>query len=334
VVLHLSQKVHLRGKSGLEALDGLASQHGKYESIKTSKADLLRVLNYAMKDRDYLTHGVDLPDLLNRLKGSTEAKCGVWSAASSRLADGTTVEDLNAWNPGFVMLNLRKVEEYRTWLVRRKAAAPKTELLIRVGMEIPTSSGIQLLTWLNENVTLGKTHNRLPRQKQLWLWGAPGIGKTRLIDHLRAYLRVYVMPNDEDWNDHWEDDLYDLAVFDEFRGQRTIQFLNGWLDGQVINLKQKGRASYLKRFNVATIILSNYPPQQCYHKAFDKNASQLAPLIDRLTIIEWDSPSIDLEFISEGACSDYEKEECATGNWREYVDFLNGDVAPSSPLLD
>jgi len=318
----------------MELLSSIVGQHGDYKTIKYGKEHMIRVLEYCTKHPNYLTWNLDLPEYLKSLKSSPKENSGVFKEAAGQLQAGTTLEDLNAWNPGFVMLNLRKVEEYRSWLARRKNAAPKGELLIRVGMEIPTSSGIQLLTWLNENLTLGKTHNRLPRQKQLWLWGAPGIGKTRLIDHLRAYLRVYVMPNDEDWNDHWEDDLYDLAVFDEFRGQRTIQFLNGWLDGQVMNLKQKGRASYLKRFNVATIILSNFPPQQCYHKAFDKNASQLAPLIDRLTIVEWDSPSIDLEFISEGACSDYEKEECAAGNWREYVDFISGPPPPSSPLLD
>jgi len=318
----------------LELFDGIASQHGDYKSVKHSNADLLRVVNYVMKDQCFKSHGVDPMDLVSRLKDSTKANSGVWSAAASRLQDGTTLEDLNAWNPGFLALNLRKVEEYRNFLVRSKNSEKKADLLIRVGMEIPTSAGLQLLAWLNENCTIGKTHNRMPRQKQLWLWGAPGIGKTRLVDRLRQYLRVYVMPNEEDWNDHWEDHLYDLAVFDEFRGQRTIQFLNGWLDGQVLNLKQKGRASYLKRFNVATIILSNYPPQQCYHKAFEKHASQLAPLLDRLTVIEWDSSSIDLEFVSEDRCSDYEKEECASGNWREYVNLLASDALPGSPVLD
>lgn len=336
LVLHLSQKTEFKGKKGLELFDGLASQHGNYKSIKSSRQDLLRSVEYVMKDGNFKSHGIDPKDLVNRLKNSKEGNSGVWSKATSQVLAGTTIAELNAWNPGFVALNLRKLQEYRLFVEnekKQKEEAPKT-LLIRVGMDVPTSAGIALLTWMNENLTLGKTLNRPPRSKQLWLWGAPGIGKTRMIAHLRTYLRIYVVNNDEDWYDHWSDELFDLAVFDEFKGQKTIQFMNGFLDGQVMNLKQKSRGSYIKRFNVACIILSNFPPQQCYHKAFEKNASQLAPLLDRLTVIQWDSPTIDLEYIAEDRCSDYEKEESAAGNWREYVNFLASDAPPGSPTLD
>ena len=80
---------------------------------------------------------------------------------------------------------------------------------------------------------------RQPRQKQLWLWGPPGIGKTRFLSYLRARLRVYDMPKDEDFYDSYEDGCYDLVVMDEFKSHKKIQFLNAWCDGQPLPLRQK-----------------------------------------------------------------------------------------------
>jgi len=323
VVLHFLEKQRLKGLPGLAVLDGIASQHGNYKTIKHSNQDLLRTLKYVMKDGNYKTIGINLEEFIEGLSNSKPANSGVWIQAAERLRAGASMTELHDWNPSFVALNLRKVEDYRKWLVRNRQPVPK-DVLIRVHQDIPSTAGIQLIAWMNSNLTVGKTTGRSPRQKQLWLCGPPGIGKTRLRGLLANYLRIYTVPNDEDFYDDWEDHLYDLAVFDEFKGQKTIQWMNSWLDGQPKPLRKKG-SQYEKRVNVATIILSNFTPQQCYHKAFNQHASQLAPLLDRLEIVQWDTSTIDLEYISEDKCSDYEKEDCAAGHFDDYLHEYDPD---------
>jgi len=321
VVLVYSEKQRLKGLPGLAVFDGLVSQHGNYKTIKNSKLDLLRTLQYVKKDGNFKSIGIDLEEFMRGLSSSKTVNSGVWIQAADKLRAGISLTELHEWNPSFVALNLQKVQQYQKWLVRNTQEVP-TSVLIRVHQDIPTSAGIQLTTWMNLNLVLGKTTGRSPRQKQLWLCGPPGIGKTRIRAHLATYLRIYIVPNDEDFYDDWEDNLYDLAVFDEFKGQKTIQWMNSWLDGQPKPLRKKG-SQYTKHQNVATVILSNFTPQQCYHKAFNQHASQLAPLLDRLEVVQWDTQNIDIEYISETACSDYEKSECAAGRFDQFLDPID-----------
>lgn len=86
----------------------------------------------------------------------------------------------------------------------------------------------------------------------------------------------------EDWLDGFDND-YDLVVIDEFKGQKTIQFLNEFLQGSRMTLKQKGK-QYLKEKNVPVIILSNFRLDECYPKAHLDN--RLDTLACRLEIIE------------------------------------------------
>jgi len=130
--------------------------------------------------------------------------------------------------------------------------------------------------WLETNIL----QTRLPRQKQLWLYGPPGVGKTRLIGLLRTMLRVYDMPRDEDFYDAYEDGLYDLVILDEFKHQKRLQFLNAWCDGQPLPLRLKGSQT-VKTDNLPFIIVSNFSPEQCYKEGVGRDA-----LVDRLSIVE------------------------------------------------
>jgi len=96
-------------------------------------------------------------------------------------------------------------------------------------------------------------------------------------------LRVYWWPKDEHWWDGYEDGAYDLIVLDEFKSQKKITDLNPILSGDPIPLSRRRSAPILKRDNLPVIILSNFSPEECYHKC---SAQQLAPLLDRLEFIE------------------------------------------------
>jgi len=192
------------------------------------------------------------------------------------------LEDINMDNPGFYLLNKRKIEEYHAWILRlnlKKQKLTWTEFSGADIADLDTQSERQIAIWLNENI-------RKPRkfkQKNLYVWGPPNMGKSSLITRLSKYLSIYAIPRDEDFYDGFENDCYDLAVLDEAKATKTMQWLNQWLDGQSFYLRQKGK-QYLKTQNIPTIIFSNYKLEDNYKKLYEKN--ELGPLMARLEFVE------------------------------------------------
>lgn len=106
------------------------------------------------------------------------------------------------------------------------------------------------------------------------------------------------MPLLEDFYDLYDDDLYDLVCLDEFRGQKTIQFLNLWLQGGLpMSVRKKGSQG-LKRKNLPMIICSNFALENVY-----KDANKIDSLRTRL--LEVEVGRIDIDNIQFGN----EKEE-------------------------
>ena len=84
-------------------------------------------------------------------------------------------------------------------------------------------SHLQIAEWLNDNLFEQREH----KQKQLWIWGPTGNGKTYLWDtFLEKYCNIFLIPDDDRFMGKWKDDQYDLAVFDEFKGQKIMTWLN------------------------------------------------------------------------------------------------------------
>lgn len=79
---------------------------------------------------------------------------------------------------------------------------------------------------------------------------------------------------------------------DEFTGQKPVWFLNRWLDGNNFHLKQRNSPGTNKQFNIPTIIISNYHPEDIFKAA--KTTGSVAGLVDRLEIIY-----VDQEFTIE-----------------------------------
>ena len=98
------------------------------------------------------------------------------------------------------------------------------------------------------------------------------------------------MPLLEDFYDFYEDENYDLVVLDEFRGQKTIQFLNMWTQGGIMNVRKKGSQT-MKTRNLPFIVLSNYPLDLVY-----KDPSKIETLKTRFLEIALTEP-IDLDNI-------------------------------------
>lgn len=104
---------------------------------------------------------------------------------------------------------------------------------------------------------------RVMKEKQLWISSEPNCQKTTFVLALEKFFKTYWMPF-EDFDDFYSDDMYDMAVFDEFKGQRTLQWMNLWLQGSPMVVRFKG-GQYFKMLNIPTIILSNFEPDQAYH---------------------------------------------------------------------
>lgn len=71
----------------------------------------------------------------------------------------------------------------------------------------------------------------------------------------------------EDWNDNYEDGMFDLIIFDEFKGQKAIYDMNLLTDGYVTPLKRRGKNPYLKKDKLPVIVCSNFSAGEAYKKA-------------------------------------------------------------------
>jgi len=241
-------------------LDAITGKHGNYQTAKSAK----KVLRYVCKDGHYVTYG-DVPDF--------KAKDGKMDEAAKLIMEGATLADINKLMPGTVLLQKRKLEDYIGWTKRQKLSQSLQPWTMSA-LDALTLPGA-LVGWLIGNIMTP----RIPRQKQMWLYGPPGIGKTRLIGLLRTMLRIYDMPRDEDFYDAYEDGLYDLVVLDEYRSQKRIQFLNAWCDGQPLPIRQKGSQT-IKNDNLPLLLCSNFAPIECYGEGVGRDA-----LIDRFTVV-------------------------------------------------
>jgi len=271
-IFYFEEKIDL--KDANPTLDLIAMKHGNYQGAKSPT----KVLRYVVKDDNYITHG-DVPDWKEKPKIMTKMATAIMAGAS--------FNDCMQMDAGVSMLHKRKIEEFEAYCKRQRADSDK---LVWQPLSMPEDPNLCLLVdWLNSNMMVKSRKFRAP---QLYVCGAPGLGKTRLVNQLRRFARVYMIPTCEDFYDDWFNDQYDLAILDEFKGNKSVQWLNGWLDGQVLPLRKKG-SQYLKAVNVATIILSNYTLEECYKAAIEKDARfavSLEALHSRLTsILVWES---------------------------------------------
>jgi len=228
-------------------LDMICMKHGNYQGAKSPK----KVLRYVCKDNNYVTFG-DVPSW-------KEEK--VLDHIARELMAGKTYEDIKATHPGICLLHKRKIEEFESECSRKR---------LDTGLQVwvpPVYTGGDwnidiIVNWLRENIRMPRKH----RQQQLFIYGPTGTGKSRLIWQLSHFLKIYHMPRVEDYYDSWENSYYDLAVLDEFKSNKTIQWLNSWLDGHVMPLKKKCVTQVLKMQNIPTILLSNLTFEENYKK--------------------------------------------------------------------
>lgn len=269
-IIAFVRKMFIKGKKGMEQLDSITGKHGNYQAVRSLK----QTVTYVTKDGQYLSHNIDVPLFVSA--AATKKSTTI----ATMLLENKTLEEVCEEDPGYFMIHKRKIEDFQVWVERKKA---KTLLQTWLPLDLNAyeDADLQIATWLNENIGVDRDF----KAKQLYLYGPPDIGKTTLIMNLSKFLRIYYIPVDEVYCCHYEDNDWDLAVLDEFKGQKPITWLNKWLEGAHMLLTRKSISSVTKKKNIPTIILSNHSLQTCYTKALDDCPHRLDPLYSRLEIL-------------------------------------------------
>ena len=304
--------------------DGLVQPLKHPNIVSRFRGGLAKTLSYVMKDGNWISHPEDFNPTTLIQKSSNKREIKKTDALALRMEKGETIDDLFKDEPGFVLLHHHALEEFSAFLDARDRRISRAEALsqgfrVQVAAGHMNSSATALALWLNQNLR----NPALPRRrKQLWLKAPPQHGKTTMITNLEEWfnLSVYYMPKTEDWNDHYRDKEYDLIVLDEYKGHKSIQFLNPWLSNYPHPVSRRGKAPIMKRDALPFIILSNYRPEEAYRNA---SPISLEALLSRLEVIEF----------SEGDLIRLEKsEDSALAETEEFTE--SGEPAPDPNLDD
>lgn len=243
------------------------------------------VKDYVAKGGDFL----DVGDLKCRGLGGS-GKSNRSDTAAKLVAEGATFEEVFDAVPGFALTNKRKIEELVEWVKNKKA---KTSLvpLPMLAADLAEGPEKEIAEWMDSDLHGGKRELKRP---QLYIHGPPSVGKTTLVQLLAKYLRIYVVPQDENFYDYYNDAEFDLIVFDEFKGnQKSLQWLNQFIDGSFMTVRKKGLQTF-KAKNLPVLFLSNFTPQQAFSQAASKGSVAFDAFLTRIRVVHVTTFMVDL----------------------------------------
>lgn len=306
VFLALDKRCNIVNPNALDlVMDPGEVFHGNYQSCRDKKrvVDYIRKSNPIVTDIDFLG-GSDALMAYLVPKGKKQVVADVMDLLKS----GKTLTQIGMDNRellGTCVLHGDKVEAFFNKWVLENA---KPELVVSCFLPPPRPQdphdpahgpNVRLAAWLQTNLFDLKGIRPL-RTKQLWISGAHHTGKTSLLCDLQKMFRCYVVPLHENFHDFYDDNRYDLILFDEFRGQKTITEMNSFVDGSTLTMKKKG-GQVMKKKNLPVIVASNYSIPDCYHEARDKNSEGLLGLMDRFDSIYYPGGFVKLNAVIEGS---------------------------------
>lgn len=264
VALEFSNKINVKAPTHFDLPNG---RHGNYATLK-SPVDAVEYL--AKEDTDPLDFGV-VPKRGDKAQGRMEI-------IARAVRDGARAQEIDDRFPGTYLGNKRKIDEYIEFQATQKLVKSRTPW-VPVMCSVHHDALVKILAWLDLNMTMDK---RPIKQKQLYIRGPGNTGKTSLISFIEERFRVWKAPVTEDWFDDYDDDAFDLAVFDEFHNTHAPVYLRQFLDGQ--SMKVRKRNSMInKRRNIPTVLLSNFSIEEIYKNQTDRDLLHLRVEVVRLT---------------------------------------------------
>lgn len=244
--------------------------HGNYQSAR----DVHKIIEYIKKDGNFIDSG-NLP--VKKAKLST--------TVALALQEGKTLRQINELDPGYMLNNLRKIREYASLCQDFKQEdqdATLAKLPLPIVLEGSSPEVQQLIDWCNKNFY---QRDRPIREPQLWLKTPIRCGKTTWLSIIQKFMRCYIVGYERESFDEYHDDKYDIIVFDEYKNQKKLEFLNSLIDGQSKRLMQLYKTEKTtKKVNLPVVFLSNYSPEEAYHSA---SSITRDAFIDRLFIVEF-----------------------------------------------
>jgi len=197
--------------------------HGNYQSAR----DVHKIITYIKKAGDYIDSG-NLP----------EKKDKVSATVAAALKAGKSLREVDAIDSGYMMNNLKKIKEYSQFLqdlAQEDIDKAKMKLVVPIAVPNADDELQRLIDWCNHNFYQRK---RPIREPQLWLKTPIRSGKTTWLACLQQFMRCYIVGYERESFDEYRDDKYDVIVFDEYKSQKKLEFLNSLIDGQSKRLMQ------------------------------------------------------------------------------------------------
>lgn len=233
--------------------DPIAEKHGNYRTIRSIPG----AIAYCKKEDPN-------PLIFGNLPKEKSQKSSRSSKIAQDLMDGKSIQQLMREEGGYSLQNLQKMKYYLAQLKAAGQGRPTlTNLVTLKFSQTGNAEQSVVQVWLEQN--LGK-RDRPHKEKQIYIKAPTNYNKTSLISTLGKHFSYYMMPLQENFDDFYDDDLYDFVVLDEFsaiRLARTVQFLNQFVEGSRCPLRTKG-GQVLKEVNLPVIILSNYEPSEVW----------------------------------------------------------------------
>lgn len=157
-------------------------------------------------------------------------------------------------------------------------------------------NGNAIVAWLNK-----VKQGTLGYDRRLWIHGSTGLGKTRLVDWIRQFFRVYVFSGGDFFQGLSSD--HELIVIDEFTDSfMPYTLLNTLVDNRPdFHYNQKGGGIIMPTLPV--IVISNYSISECYVPDPERNKRGISPEI-RSTLLrrfyEINQRQVGWHFFPEG----------------------------------
>ena len=222
--------------------------------------------------------------------------------------------------PGYFMERSKQVQDFMEYVHEAREADKKKNTKWTVLQETKEwgPSWLKVIRWLNFMIRQPSHH--IGRPRHLFVHGNTRLGKTtRLINPLKERLHCYMLTKDELQNMPWRDD-YDLCIMDDFKGQKSIIWMNEFLGSKNMLMRVPGGTHMRKTRIVPTIVISNFPLARCYPLMANSDDESFNALKDRFIEVELTQQgnSFNVSDADERLANEMmeyilrEEEECAT----------------------
>ncbi len=274
-------------------------ENNYHPNIESKIRSVKHVVQYVTKEDDLILYNITKSELSALTSSSSTALSQI---CCKLIEDPASLSQLAIQNPTVYVRHHRGLIAFQDLL--RVEARTQFRTLAPARLLSPGMGGLgnetpdhQVYRWLMQNMV--PPFDLPHKTKQLWICGGTGIGKTTLMLLLGKYYSLFPMPYKSNGFVLGFDEIaYDACWFEDYSPGDlfTLGFMKRWLEGTpvVINRKNGHR---LKTRNVPCIILSNFLPNELYHKA---TAQALEPLYERLEIIDFRKntipPTLDVNF--------------------------------------